>query len=153
MHGGLFKSRCDTCNRPPFRDTNTYDLSVDVPRCDCGGRIRPHICWFGEGPFDNTLSGAGHPPFEEHHKRYREQRDRTSARQMPLEKVSSDNGNLYHSSFSLMLAHEDKSYPGALIGSLSILWGEAAGDKDQGWYHLVWTRDMVNSASALLVSG
>jgi len=100
-----------------------------------------------------TLFQALGTPFEEHHKRYREQWDRTSAHQMPLEKVSSDNGNLYHSSFSLMLAHEDKSYPGALIASLSIPWGEAAGDKDQGGYHLVWTRDMVNSASALLASG
>jgi len=100
-----------------------------------------------------TLFQSLDTPFDEHHKRYKEQWDRTSAHQMPLEKVSSDNGNLYHSSFSLMLAHEDKSYPGALIASLSIPWGEAAGDKDQGGYHLVWTRDMVNSASALLASG
>ena len=101
-----------------------------------------------------TLLQALGTPFEAHHKRYTGQWDRTSARcQMPLEKVSSDKGNLYHSSFSLILAHEDKSYPGALIASLSIPWGEAAGDKDQGGYHLVWTRDMVNSASALLASG
>jgi glucoamylase len=100
-----------------------------------------------------TLFQALGTPFEEHHKRYTEQWDRTSAHQIPLEKVSSDKGNLYHSSFSLILAHEDKSYPGALIASLSIPWGEAAGDKDQGGYHLVWTRDMVNSASALLASG
>ncbi len=51
MHGELFKSRCHTCNRPPFRDTNTYDPPAEVPRCGCGGRIRPHICWFGELPF------------------------------------------------------------------------------------------------------
>src|ERR1700746_1608163 len=42
MHGELFKSRRDTCNRPPFRDTNTYDPPAEVPRCGCGGRIRPH---------------------------------------------------------------------------------------------------------------
>jgi len=100
-----------------------------------------------------TLLQAFGIPFEEHHKRYTEQWDRTSAHQLPLEKFSSDKGNLYHSSFSLILAHEDKSYPGALIASLSIPWGEARGDKDQGGYHLVWTRDMVNSASALLASG
>jgi glucoamylase len=100
-----------------------------------------------------TLFQALGIPFEEHHKRYTEQWDRTSAHQRPLERVSSDKGNLYHSSFSLLLAHEDKSYPGALIASLSIPWGEAAGDKDQGGYHLVWTRDMVSSASALLASG
>jgi NAD-dependent deacetylase len=52
MHGELFKSRCDTCSRPPCRDTNIYEPPAEIPRCDCGGRIRPHICWFGEVPFD-----------------------------------------------------------------------------------------------------
>jgi len=50
MHGELFKSRCDTCSRPPFADQNTYE--EEVPRCECGGRIRPHICWFGETPYE-----------------------------------------------------------------------------------------------------
>ena len=61
--------------------------------------------------------------------------------------------SLYHSSFSLLLGHEDKTYPGALIASLSIPWGEAKGDADNGGYHLVWTRDMVGSASAMLAAG
>jgi NAD-dependent deacetylase len=52
MHGELFKSRCDACSRPPFHDTSTYDPPAEFPRCDCGGRIRPHICWFGELPFE-----------------------------------------------------------------------------------------------------
>jgi NAD-dependent deacetylase len=52
MHGELFRSRCDMCSRPPFRDTNTYDPPAEIPQCDCGGRIRPHICWFGEVPFE-----------------------------------------------------------------------------------------------------
>jgi NAD-dependent deacetylase len=52
MHGELFKSRCDTCSRPPFRDTNIYEPPAEIPRCDCGGGIRPHICWFGEVPFE-----------------------------------------------------------------------------------------------------
>ena len=52
MHGELFKNRCDRCSRPPFRDTNTYDPPAEIPRCECGGRIRPHICWFGEVPFE-----------------------------------------------------------------------------------------------------
>lgn len=92
-------------------------------------------------------------PFKEQLKRYTKQWDRTSAHLLPLERFSTDKGNLYHSSFSLLLAHEDKSYPGALIASLSIPWGEAKGDADQGGYHLVWTRDMVGSASALLAAG
>ncbi|MEO8053138.1 MAG: glycoside hydrolase family 15 protein, partial [Acidobacteriota bacterium] len=100
-----------------------------------------------------TLFQALGVPFREHHKRYVEQWDRSSARLTPLEKVSGDKGNLYQSSFSLLRAHEDKSYPGAFIASLSIPWGEAKGDSDNGGYHLVWTRDMVNSASAMLAAG
>jgi NAD-dependent deacetylase len=51
MHGELFKSRCDTCSRPPFDDANLYEPPAAIPRCPCGGQIRPHICWFGEVPF------------------------------------------------------------------------------------------------------
>src|SRR5579863_8012162 len=100
-----------------------------------------------------TLFQALGVPFQEHHKRYTEQWERASARVLPLGKVSTDRGNLYHSSLSLLRAHEDKSYPGAIIASLSIPWGEAKGDSDHGGYHLVWTRDMVNSASAMLAAG
>jgi len=52
MHGQLFQSRCESCTRPPFADRRTYDSLAEIPRCECGGRIRPHICWFGEIPFE-----------------------------------------------------------------------------------------------------
>lgn len=51
MHGELFKSRCDRCRRAPFEDTETYVRPDEIPRCHCGGQIRPHICWFGEVPY------------------------------------------------------------------------------------------------------
>lgn len=55
MHGELFKSRCDRCDVPPFDDANTYEPTgeppAEIPRCECGGQIRPHICWFGEVPY------------------------------------------------------------------------------------------------------
>jgi NAD-dependent deacetylase len=51
MHGELFKSRCDRCDRAPFDDANTYEPPAEIPRCPCGGWVRPHICWFGEVPF------------------------------------------------------------------------------------------------------
>ena len=68
-------------------------------------------------------------------------------------KQTGDGGRLYHTSHSLLLAREDKTYPGAMIASLSIPWGESRGDDDIGGYHLVWTRDMVNSATGLLAAG
>jgi NAD-dependent deacetylase len=52
MHGELFKSRSDSCSRPPFDDTNLYEPPTEVPRCECGARIRPRIRWFGEVPFE-----------------------------------------------------------------------------------------------------
>jgi glucoamylase len=52
-----------------------------------------------------------------------------------------------------LLAHEDKVFQGAMVASLSIPWGETKGDQDLGGYHLVWTRDLVQSASALLATG
>lgn len=51
MHGELFKSRCESCVRPPFDDPNLYEPPAPLPRCECGALIRPHICWFGEVPF------------------------------------------------------------------------------------------------------
>jgi glucoamylase len=101
----------------------------------------------------STLFQSLSTPFASHKKRYTEQWARSSAGIRPLDEVSGDGGNLYRTSFNLLCAHEDKSYPGAFIASLSIPWGEAVGDEDQGGYHLVWTRDMVNSANAMLAAG
>jgi NAD-dependent protein deacetylase/lipoamidase len=50
MHGELFKSRCERCSRQPFPDRDTHEL--ELPRCTCGARVRPHICWFGEMPYE-----------------------------------------------------------------------------------------------------
>ena len=51
MHGELMKSRCERGHASPFDDNALYPTLADIPRCECGGRIRPHICWFGEVPF------------------------------------------------------------------------------------------------------
>ncbi len=51
MHGELFKSRCESCARPPFEDAKTYEPPAPPPRCECGSLIRPHVCWFGEVPY------------------------------------------------------------------------------------------------------
>jgi glucoamylase len=89
-------------------------------------------------------------PFAEHRVKFVEQWHRASSRMKKLDDVSGDHGTLYRNSRNLLLAHEDKTFAGALIASASIPWGNAKGDEDVGGYHLVWTRDMVNSALALL---
>lgn len=99
------------------------------------------------------LQGLG-IPFARQCQRFIEQWERTAHSRLPLEAASGDEGRLYSMSHSLLLAHEDKTYQGALVASLSIPWGQARGDAEgMGGYHLVWTRDMVNSAMALLAAG
>jgi len=72
----------------------------------------------------------------------------------PLEKTSGDKGHLFESSYNLLVTHEDKLYQGAFVASLTIPWGSVRGDKaGKGGYHLVWTRDMVESAMGLLAAG
>jgi glucoamylase len=70
-----------------------------------------------------------------------------------LGSASGDAGRLSRISHNVILTHEDKIYSGAFIASASIPWGAAKGDDDLGGYHLVWTRDMVQSATALMACG
>ena len=51
----------------------------------------------------------------------------------------------------VLRCHMDKTYPGAMVASLSIPWGNSKDDR--GGYHLVWPRDLVECASALLCVG
>lgn len=92
-------------------------------------------------------------PFEEHKTLFVNQWADAYKDILPLERISVERTNLYHASYRILLAHEDKSYPGAMIASLTIPWGEDANDSDRGGYHLVWTRDMCNTATALLAAG
>jgi NAD-dependent deacetylase len=53
MHGELAKSRCELeCGKPPVADTTVYASLNEVGRCPCGGRLRPHIVFFGEIPLE-----------------------------------------------------------------------------------------------------
>ncbi len=70
-----------------------------------------------------------------------------------LAAAATDGGRLMRISHRIVLTHEDKTFSGAFIASASIPWGASKSDDDLGGYHLVWTRDMVQSASALLACG
>ena len=54
-------------------------------------------------------------------------------------------------SAAVIKIHEDRTFPGAVVASLSVPWGNAR--NDLGGYHLVWARDAVNSGLALLAIG
>jgi glucoamylase len=48
-------------------------------------------------------------------------------------------------------AHLDKTYPGAMVASLSVPWGNTKEEREG--YHLVWPRDLCECAGALLAVG
>jgi glucoamylase len=109
---------------------------------------------FGDGHHAALSAAAGSlaVPFEQHLSRFIEQWHRAAS---PREwaRHSGDGGRLLQISHNVVLAHEDKTFGGAFIASASIPWGYAMGDDDLGGYHLVWTRDMVQTATALLACG
>jgi glucoamylase len=108
---------------------------------------------FGTSRHDalSTLAQSLSIPFEQTREAFVRQWERTSKR-FALAAGSNDS-KLFERSVNLLLAHEDKTYPGAMIASLSIPWGDEKSDEELGGYHLVWTRDMVKSVSGLLAVG
>lgn len=93
-------------------------------------------------------------PFENHRAGYVRQWQRTVVDpRFEFSAHTTDGGHQYRLSRCVLLAHEDKSFEGALVASMSIPWGETKSDDGIGGYHLVWTRDLVQSATALLASG
>ena len=70
---------------------------------------------------------------------------------MPLDRpVDHD---LYRASTAMLRVHESKDFVGGVIASLSIPWGFNKGDEDLGGYHLVWPRDLVETAGGFLAAG
>jgi glucoamylase len=61
--------------------------------------------------------------------------------------------DLYRASAAVLRAHESKDFLGGVIASLSIPWGFNKGDEDLGGYHLVWPRDLVETAFGFLAAG
>jgi len=73
---------------------------------------------------------------------------------LPLDEPHREGGSLnrYRVSTAVLSTHRDET-SGAIIASLSIPWGYAKSDDDLGGYHLVWPRDLVETAGGLLAAG
>ncbi len=63
--------------------------------------------------------------------------------QNTLPKIPAKN---FKMSAALLRMHEAKNFPGGIIASLSIPWGGTKGDADKSGYHVVWPRDLVETA-------
>lgn len=70
---------------------------------------------------------------------------------LPLDR--NEDHDVYRASTAMLRVHESKDFLGGVIASLSIPWGFNKGDEDLGGYHLVWPRDLVETAGGFLAAG
>src|SRR4051794_15509018 len=80
------------------------------------------------------------------------------ARLKPIPAAAVPYAQEYETSLLVLKAHEDKAHPGAFVASPTMPWGwgQLTIDKTtplSAPYHLVWSRDLYEIATALLVAG
>jgi len=56
VHGNITKNKCFECGEPFEGEINLE--SGGMPLCECGGRVRPDVVWFGEMLPERALSDA-----------------------------------------------------------------------------------------------
>lgn len=56
LHGSVLRNYCETCGK--FYDAAFLRQSEGVPRCTCGGRVKPDVVLYEEGLDNETVSGA-----------------------------------------------------------------------------------------------
>ncbi|MEO7029539.1 MAG: glycoside hydrolase family 15 protein [Acidobacteriaceae bacterium] len=71
----------------------------------------------------------------------------------PMQDLSDLPLDMYRVSTAVLETHQSKRFSGGFIASLSMPWGFARSDKDIGGYHVLWPRDMVETAMGKLASG
>ena len=71
----------------------------------------------------------------------------------PIDDLSDSGRDMYRVSTAVLETHQSKRFPGAFVASLSLPWGFDRSDKDIGGYHVLWPRDMCETAMGKLASG
>lgn len=56
LHGSVLRNYCMNCNK--FYDGEYIFSSKGIPRCDCGGIVKPDVVLYQEGLDDATLEGS-----------------------------------------------------------------------------------------------
>lgn len=59
LHGSIMRNYCMKCHKF-YSLKDIFNENYEVPRCSCGGIIKPDVVLYEEGLDDNTVSGALH---------------------------------------------------------------------------------------------
>ena len=115
---------------------NTFDLALG----------------FGESEFEAAHHAVSSlvEGFEKVKRKYVKEWQRWQDGLVPVHATEEEPGGMFRLSAQILHTHQSKRFPGAMIASLSIPWGNTRGDGDRSGYHVVWPRDLVESAGGLL---
>ena len=53
LHGNIFRSKCARCGK-----MSTEEIKENLPKCECGGLLRPDVVWFGESLREKDLKNS-----------------------------------------------------------------------------------------------
>lgn len=56
LHGSTLRNYCESCRK--FYGIEAIEKADGIPRCDCGGRIKPDVVLYEEMLDDNCINGA-----------------------------------------------------------------------------------------------
>jgi glucoamylase len=150
----LLKHKQLTCTYDRAENGNIA-LTGEIDMDACGGEFTLAI-GFGRLPEEAahrtraSLHDGFYMAFDTYAESWREWHDTLEE----LDRTDNDKLlDLYRVSASVIRAHEATSFTGGYIASLSIPWGFSKGDDDLGGYHLVWPRDLCETAGSLLAIG
>ena len=129
-------------------------LTGGIDLAGCGGRFTLALAFGGsEAEAGQRARLSLMRDFDDLAQKYMQQWLDYQEQCVDLERTGSGPADLYRISTAVLKTHEAKRFAGGMIASLSIPWGAAKGDDDLGGYHLVWPRDLVESAGGLLAAG
>jgi glucoamylase len=126
-------------------------LTGEIDLAACNGEFVMAIA-FGFSPFEAGQLAAAtlHENYEAIREYYVSFWRAWHRNLLPLTERDND---LYRISATVLRVHESKDFSGGTIASLSVPWGFNKGDDDLGGYHLVWPRDLVETAGGFLAAG
>lgn len=136
----------------PRAEKGNVALVGEIDLRQTGGRF---LLVVGFGP---SVAAAGHRAknslfqgFDKLRSAYAQEWSEWQSSLMALERQ--DGHDLYRTSMLVIRTHQDKWFPGGAIASLATPWGASRGDKASAGYHVLWPRDMAETAGGLLAAG
>ena len=148
----VYANKKMTWSYPEARDGNVALIGA-IDLAQCGGEVVIAL-GFGRNQYEAGQQARASLlcPFEDLAARYVEGWRNYQARCRNLSTKEKNGFDLYRVATAVLKNHESKRFAGGLIASLSLPWGMAKGDGDLGGYHVVWPRDQVEAAGAMLAT-